>query len=360
MKHIKKSLSILLATVCYIATFNTTSHAATTKNTQMDELDILLTANSVLNTEDENYWTYTGGNTYEIIPLFSQQDILAAYYIHFTDGGYAVINNNTENPTVIEFGDTYNKSIRDIIMENPNAHIVYNNPFSIYDAETPMTVSETSDIYENYPDLTEENIELANLLNEQKKIVSNSITPLGDGDYGFIDWNDMPSGSYNFDYLPVSNIDWITTGETSNFAKDHCGAVAVTNLAFYFEHTNQIRFDGTRLGKFIWVHQFVGNGPKMTIAPEAKDFFYDIGYDLKYNTFGSISQYKTAIDKNRPCGILLAEGIVNWHWILGVGWREYSSGNFYMRIVDGWDGTANRFYKPYSDSLWISATEYWL
>ena len=144
MKHIKKSLSILLATVCYIATFNTTSHAATTKNTQMDELDILLTANSVLNTEDENYWTYTGGNTYEIIPLFSQQDILAAYYIHFTDGGYAVINNNTENPTVIEFGDTYNKSIRDIIMENPNAHIVYNNPFSIYDAETPMTVSETS------------------------------------------------------------------------------------------------------------------------------------------------------------------------------------------------------------------------
>jgi len=57
---------------------------------------------------------------------------------------------------------------------------------------------------------------------------------------------------------------------------------------------------------------------------------------------------------------LLAEGIVNWHWILGVGWREYSSGNFYMRIVDGWDGTANRFYKPYSDSLWISATEYWL
>lgn len=31
-----------------------------------------------------------------------------------------------------------------------------------------------------------------------------------------------------------------------------------------------------------------------------------------------------------------------------------------MRIVDGWDGTANRFYKPYSDSLWISATEYWL
>lgn len=239
----------------------------------MDELDILLTANSVLNTEDENYWTYTGGNTYEIIPLFSQQDILAAYYIHFTDGGYAVINNNTENPTVIEFGDTYNKSIRDIIMENPNAHIVYNNPFSIYDAETPMTVSETSDIYENYPDLTEENIELANLLNEQKKIVSNSITPLGDGDYGFIDWNDMPSGSYNFDYLPVSNIDWITTGETSNFAKDHCGAVAVTKLAFYFEHTNQIRFDGTRLGKFIWVHQFVGNGPKMTIAPEAKDFF---------------------------------------------------------------------------------------
>ncbi len=70
--------------------------------------------------------------------------------------------------------------------------------------------------------------------------------------------------------------------------------------------------------------------------------------------------YKTAIAKNRPCGILLADGIVNWHWILGVGWREYSSGNFYMRIVDGWDGTSNRFYKPYSDSLWVSATEYWL
>ena len=32
----------------------------------------------------------------------------------------------------------------------------------------------------------------------------------------------------------------------------------------------------------------------------------------------------------------------------------------YFQIVDGWNATASRYYKPGSGSLWHSMTEYWI
>lgn len=73
-----------------------------------------------------------------------------------------------------------------------------------------------------------------------------------------------------------------------------------------------------------------------------------------------ISNIKSAADNDEIQGVLLADGIFNWHWILAVGYRQYNSGGDYMRIVNGWDNTIDIFYKVNSASVWISATKYWV
>lgn len=98
----------------------------------------------------------------------------------------------------------------------------------------------------------------------------------------------------------------------------------------------------------------------MTIADKAKTYFSNRGYTLNTSSVGDFSGIKTAIGNDRPCGILLANGIVDWHWIICVGYRDYSSGGKYMRIVDGWNDTTLKFYMCNSGSLWISASQYWV
>lgn len=98
----------------------------------------------------------------------------------------------------------------------------------------------------------------------------------------------------------------------------------------------------------------------MTIADEAKEYFTDRGYTLKTSSVGSFSGIQTAIGNDRPCGILLANAIVDWHWVICVGYRAYNSGGSYMRVVDGWNDTTLKFYLCNSGSTWISATQYWV
>lgn len=372
MKKIKKWLSLLVITACCVTSFNITSYANAERvinTTQMDELDVLLSANSVLNSETENYWTYSGGDTYDIIPLYSSSGELAAYYLHLYNGGYAVINNNIENPVAIEFGASDNPMIRQILDANPDAHIIYNGPFSIYDSSVntlSVTSTDVKDIYDNYPELKNRNPNLESLLKEQRETIANKIVPYGDGDYGFIDWSDMPVDYYSYDQLDsIGDVIFVTTGETEDYVSGtprHCGCVAVANLSLYYQHIGKIPYATTPLGAFLWAYPFVGNGPKMTIASDAKAFMFDrSGLTLNYSSAGTMAKYQEAISNNHPLGILLADGIANWHWILGVGYRTYrSSGEVYMRIADGWNSKADRFYKPSSGSLWVSATEYWL
>jgi len=42
------------------------------------------------------------------------------------------------------------------------------------------------------------------------------------------------------------------------------------------------------------------------------------------------------------------------------GYREYNSGGNYMRIMDNWFNTVDRYYKIGTGSLWWSAKEYWV
>ncbi len=247
---------------------------------------------------------------------------------------------------------------------------IYNNPtevFSVNSSEarvqTMLNQENTVDLYSYYPFLEEENALTAANLNYLKQaydIPENST--YSTGGYGFISWGDMPSGIYSFDTIAkAGSTDWATTGEFNDIAKNHCAATAVTNFALYFANRgySKLKID-TVYDTFVAVHKIVGNGPVMTIADKAKKYFSNRGYTLKTKAADDFPSIITAVNNDRPSGILLANGIVDWHWVICIGYRVYDSGGNYMRIVDGWHDTINMYYLINSGSMWWSATEYWI
>ncbi|NMB44730.1 MAG: hypothetical protein GX995_11465, partial [Clostridiales bacterium] len=69
---------------------------------------------------------------------------------------------------------------------------------------------------------------------------------------------------------------------------------------------------------------------------------------------------KEALDKNRPCAVLLTAGLTKWHWVIAVGYREYITGEKYIQVINGWRNSSDQFFKLKDGSKIVSATEYWL
>lgn len=372
----KKMISVVLALFMMISLSvnafaaepdDGTENSSITVDTSLDTLDLLIVAHFFLSSgTDENYWP-EDVQIKEQIPLYNIDGQNVAWYIELSGGEYAVINNNVNNPAVIEFGIGGNYLIQKLANTANNSHIIYNNPSEVYcESISAAAFSATKDIYSYYPELKQDDAALAEaLVNSRAFLIENNpIMVLGDGDYGFIYWDNMPAGEYESDWLSLYNVDWAITGDYNSFAYNHCGATCVTNLALYFAALNtkysNLKINSSKDETFKAIYQIVGPGPVATIAGSAKTYFSSRGYTLKYSSVGTFDSYKTAIKNDRPCGILLADGLDEWHWVLGVGWRQYLAGGNYMRIVNGWDNTHKYFYKVNTGSLWISATEYWV
>lgn len=336
------------------------------QNNSIEEIDAVLVACSVLNSSDPENDILVSKDTAInlIIPLYSEIGDVVAYYISFSPSGYAVINNNKNNPTAIEFGQGKHPQIEELFDTNIDARIIYNNPTEVYVAYSKLrSTYHNTDLYSYFPALKSKNSIVVTQLNRTKELIASCINLYSDGDYGFIDWEDMPSGTYDWDIIPNAvSTDWATTSEFTSIAKDHCGATAVTNLALYFANCgySDLKKDSV-YDTFVAVHDIVGNGPVMTIAGSAKKYFSRCGYNLSYRSVGNFDSVKGEIGKGRPCGILLANAILDWHWVICVGYRDYTpteTGEGYMRIVDGWNDTTERFYLCSSGSEWISSTSY--
>lgn len=171
-------------------------------------------------------------------PLYNVENEQVAWYVKLSTGAYAVVNNDANNPAVIEFGDAPSEEIEAIYKNNENATVVYNEVYDAKLVKDEASIRKAKGLRQNFPELKSKDTYLKNIITRQKNRIRNDnrVSVMSVGGYGFVDW----------------------------------------------------------------------------------------------------------------------------HWILCVGYREYSNGGNYMRIVNGWDNTANKFYKINSGSLWISATEYWV
>lgn len=369
----KKIIALLLAFVLCVPLSIPAMAASTEESKDMDTLDIVISA-----------YTYAGGINSEkkganevihittIEPLYDLEDRITAYYVVFSSNCYAVVANNTDNPSAIEFGEGTSQIIEDLREKDTSSRLIYNNPMSVYsendlNALPDSEVSKLLGIRDFYPELAEKNEILSSQLSKAKEEVLQSGSfnqTRGDGDYGFFNSSDMPTGSYTSNTITsATSVDWAIMSDYNDIASNHCGATTVTNLALYFAKRGKtnLKINNSKRDTFVAVHQLVGNGPVMTIAGDAVTYFSSRGYTLNHSSVGSTSAIKTATTNNRPCGILLADGLFAWHWVIGVGWRQYTSNNdFYIRINNNWDNTVNIYYKPGTGSAWWSATAYWV
>lgn len=180
------------------------------------------------------------------------------------------------------------------------------------------------------------------------------------GDYGFVNLSAMPKGNYTEGNLPFDGINWAVTKEFSSLAKNHCAAVCVMNLVLFF--ANQGYKELTEHGRenvFKSIHKLTGNGPVPFTAGKAKKYFSSCGIKLKSNTFGSnFTKIQKSVQSGNPCIILLSSNLTNWHWVMCIGWREYEQDEKYLRIVDGWNSTSDRFYPVNKRSRWLTSTQY--
>ncbi len=377
IKNLKKIISLCLAVSITSTAFGNVAMAASDEKTNMDELDVILASHNVMHSEngEENLWPETISNL-EMIPLHNSAGDIVAYYLSFPDQ-YAVINNNLENPAAIEFGEGDNDIIREILDNNTASHIVYNNPFEIYDSNNSMiarsSYEEELDLYEYFPDLEEENTTLAEEHLQKRAAIENLMesmpVPYNSGDYGFLTPSMLPSGTYTSDNIPnVNNTSWmVVTSDFSDIANNHCAATAVTNLALYYAAQGYSSLNmgsdfssKSKRATFEAVHKLVGNGPKATIEREILTYFRGKGCEIKCASASSYRTVKDAVSDGHPCTLLLENSLLDWHWILSVGYREYSSGEKYIRIMDGWNRNTNRYYRPNIGSNWMFAEEFWM
>lgn len=185
---------------------------------------------------------------------------------------------------------------------------------------------------------------------------------LKNGDYGFLRGGQLPQAPFSGADLPLTGGDWAVTSDYAALAHNHCAAVCLTNLALYFAADGPGAAALGLGGKdevFRAAHRLTGNGPVLTVAGKATRYFAARGCALRHRRVWGFGGLQAAIAARRPCGVLLAGGLADWHWVLAVGWRQYADGR-YLRIVDGWHNTADRFYKLNAKALCVAATQYWL
>ncbi len=180
------------------------------------------------------------------------------------------------------------------------------------------------------------------------------------GDYGFMNKEELPKQSFTEKMLPVQGIRWAVTSDFDDLAVNHCGATFVTNLAIYAARCGQekVLTDGSHRATFIKIHALVGNGPVLRLAGKAVAYFKSRGCDLTYRSISGFDQIRQAINQGHPCGLLLMNAPLDWHWVMVIGYRIYEDGLCILQIMDGWHRQTQRFYLINHGSRLIHTTEY--
>jgi hypothetical protein len=285
------------------------------------------------------------------VPLYDHAGHVIAHYVAFAPGGYAIVNNNPENPVVIQFSP----------LEHPNVEgMMYG--FGALGAAGPHRDKQLRFCDKlASPDsaVASRHRSVRTLIKAAGGSSTNGQVTIQSG------WGDiilppskLPSGSYTEGYLPktYSVSTWGTTGEFAGLsgAKNHCGATAGFNIVQYYRirYGQSDLMKSTRADTFKAIFAKTGDGPItfLQLCPGLDRYIQDRpgNSSLSYSSNGGWSNIKASIDKSKMTTILLAAGIFDWHYVLGVGWRKYANSN-YIRVQDGWENSVDTFI--HSDNL---------
>ena len=315
-------------------------------DTHMSETDVMIMAYYVLHSDDasHNFWPEDYSDRI-CIPLHDDAYDVVAYYISFANGGYAVVNNNSMNPAVLEFGASDNPEILAVRDSRPDKKIIYDHPFSVrikqldeYEARFKDHVRNGMQNYHYYNAAFEEpDADLARILYAAR-------VSIGNRDLRDVDFNDLPEQpiSEYGDLKYVSGNSWMTETlyqEDSNSSTLCSGTVTAANLAILFYRMGYSSVSaGTSLQTFYDIAAYTGVQNDWS-AIAVSNYFSSVGaYDLNYSYYDSsytasqrYAKVKEGITNNRP-SVLRVPKESSYKWVLSLGWKEAANGNF-IRVV---------------------------
>ena len=407
MKKSLINIASILASVTMLCTATTPINAiSNNQQDSIDALDILIASYKVLDSEDNSFWDKTT-DIKDFSPLYDYNgEKIIAYYVGFEPSGYAIVNNNINNPVVLEFSPIQSVNIENLLESNKMICYTGTLEYSTISDEKNFTTYNSD--YKNYnvADTFYEKLSLSNnavassvdvirniINNEYSTVFKERISNNGDAlgvktsrnvedfsytkeelreIYNIIDWDDLPSGTIDRGY--VSGYSRCTWGADIDFrnlidsngneVNNACTTVAAFNIiTYYMESLNEsdLYINDSRNETFIALYDLIGEGPVVLSGMNRGLINYvddlDIGYSYDYSACNTYNSIIEAIESDHVCGVLLTQ-LQGWHTVMAYGYHQLtSSGEQYLRIADGWEDT-NRMYILYSDTN--VACETWL
>ena len=298
---------------------------------QIDETDALIMAHYYIHSNEEGYDFWPEDYAERIcVPLYDDDYRIVAYYISFKNGGYAVVNNNRNNPAVLEFGRSDNPQIKALLAADPEAKLIYDNPFSVRtEAISSGSIGAAKkDYYYFTADIAQNNDQLAKLLTDLRSELEER--SLSVNELKYIEDPYITNRIFN-----LSEDGWMTEELRRKDSNDDCSAtVAATNLSIIFDRQGYSNaYDGDVMNTFDMISRLTGADSAWDADGVKRYFEKAGGYDLKFDqkSVAEIPQDHLSIDlesaffKNRPC-IISVEKPDGIEWVLAIGNIEMGFG----------------------------------
>ena len=166
--------------------------------------------------------------------------------------------------------------------------------------------------------------------------------------YGFIYSESLPDNGYEEVKIPVDRKRVSITGDYFDIANNHCACVCTMNIALILRKhrigdISRCRLGNDRLNMFKDIHSIVGDGPVFLYKPKLNRYLRSVGSKIRAVPITELKDIEDCIESNIPVAMLVNAGITNWHWVLVIGIRKYSSGDIYFNILDGWNRRTDRY-----------------
>lgn len=169
----------------------------------------------------------------------------------------------------------------------------------------------------------------------------------GNKSYGFIKEEQLPKGDFVEKNLSFDEISWAKTGDYQKIARNHCGTVLISNIVIFshFRASGKVLSQADRDEVFSRAHKLVGNGPVAFTKRAIKEILSIRNYKTGSSHLWTFEDIKSSLDCGKPVSLLLTKAPLDWHWVLGLGYREYQNGEKFMRLVTGWQDSDSYFYR---------------
>lgn len=172
--------------------------------------------------------------------------------------------------------------------------------------------------------------------------------PLGLKSYGFLNYTQLPKGDYQETILKnITGKNWCCTRDFP-LANNHCGAVCAINIYSY------LTSDFRNMEMYQRIYGTVGDGPIIQLRK------YILKLDDRIECHKGLD-YQEIIEEllnNHPVSLLLGKAVNDFHWVMVIGVREYSNGQRYYRVIDGWNNNSLRYLPVDSAAVKIAAQSY--